>query len=115
MTQSQDSSDAKTRFDGRDLRRMFSEATRLFESNVRVINALNVFPVPDGDTGTNMFLTLRDVVEAAEATESQSAGEVASAMARGALMGARGNSGVILSQLFKGMAVALEGKRDFGD
>ena len=93
---------------------MFSVATRLFERNVGTIDALNVFPVPDGDTGTNMFLTLRDVIAAAEGIQSSSAGEVASSMARGALMGARGNSGVILSQFFKGMALGLRDKSHFG-
>ena len=103
-----------TRLDGDDLRAMFSTATRLLERNVEGINALNVFPVPDGDTGTNMFLTLRSVVEGAGTVQGASAGDVAAAMARGALMGARGNSGVILSQFFKGVAVALDGASDFG-
>ena len=114
MTDGQQVSSAKTRFDGDDLRAMFSCATRLFEHNVEAINALNVFPVPDGDTGTNMFLTLRDVMKEAERAQSASAGEIASAMARGALMGARGNSGVILSQFFKGIALELGDKADFG-
>ncbi len=96
---------------------MFSEAARLLSANVDPVNALNVFPVPDGDTGTNMHLTMEAVVEAAGQVGSDSAGEVASAMARGALMGARGNSGVILSQFFKGLgsglgtAAALDGDR----
>mgnify|MGYP003332787130 FL=1 len=90
------------RLDGNDLRQMFSYATRLFEHNVETINALNVFPVPDGDTGINMFLTLESVVKESTDLKESSAGEVASAMAKGALMGARGNSGVILSQFFKG-------------
>ena len=93
---------------GADLRTMFSEATALLSANVDAVNALNVFPVPDGDTGTNMHLTMKAVVEEAASVTSTSAADVASAMARGALMGARGNSGVILSQFFKGLASGLE-------
>ena len=78
------------------------------------VNALNVFPVPDGDTGTNMFLTLQAVVEGAGPPDGAPASEVASAMARAALMGARGNSGVILSQLFKGFETGLDGAADCG-
>ena len=106
--------EAKSRLNGDDLRTMFSAATTLLESNVDAINALNVFPVPDGDTGTNMFLTLRSVMDKADPLEQASAGDVAAAMARGALMGARGNSGVILSQFFRGIAIGLEGASDFG-
>ena len=93
---------------------MFATALALLERNVAAINALNVFPVPDGDTGTNMFLTLRDVIEGTEALKGAPSGDMASAMARAALMGAKGNSGVILSQFFKGLAVGLEGTADFG-
>ena len=81
---------------------MFSEATALLSANVDAVNALNVFPVPDGDTGTNMHLTMKAVVEEAASVTSTSAADVASAMASGALMGARGNSGVILSQVLQG-------------
>ena len=98
--------------DGAELLAMLSLAARLFERNIETINALNVFPVPDGDTGTNMFLTLREVVEEAEKVGAGTAGEVAAAMSHGALMGARGNSGVILSQVFKGLALQLEGRLD---
>ena len=100
-----------TNIDGAELLAMISSAARLFERNIEPLNSLNVFPVPDGDTGTNMFLTLREVVEEAEKVETGTAGEVAAAMSHGALMGARGNSGVILSQLFKGLALQLEGRR----
>ena len=114
MTRLSSTSEVKSRLDGRDLCRMFSAAMRLFEANVDKINALNVFPVPDGDTGTNMFLTLREVVKQAEDVQSDSAAEVMAAMARGALYEARGNSGVILCQFFKGVATGLAGKRSFG-
>jgi hypothetical protein len=89
---------------------MFSVGTRWLERAVPEINAINVFPVPDGDTGTNMLLTMRSAVEEAGTGETEDVGTVARAMAYGALMGARGNSGVILSQLWRGMADALAGK-----
>ena len=93
---------------------MFACATALLEANVEAINALNVFPVPDGDTGTNMFLTMREVAAAASAVQSSRAGDVAEAMARAAFSEARGNSGVILSQFFTGLAAGLKGMDDFG-
>ncbi len=93
---------------------MFSASLRLLEANVDTLNALNVFPVPDGDTGTNMLLTLREVMAEAEGVGATSAGQVSAAMSRGALMGARGNSGVILSQFFKGLSAGLDGQPDFG-
>ncbi|WP_238013000.1 DAK2 domain-containing protein [Dactylosporangium sp. AC04546] len=73
------------------------------------INALNVYPVPDGDTGTNMMLTLAAAVEAADAAGDEPIGAVLRRVARGALLGARGNSGIILAQVFKGLAESLEG------
>jgi DAK2 domain fusion protein YloV len=98
---------------GQDLREMFSAATSWLEKSSADIDALNVFPVPDGDTGTNMLLTMRSTVEEAYRAPDHSASGVAQAMARGALMGARGNSGVILSQIWRGLAQALEGKESF--
>ena len=82
------------------------------ERNVGGVNALNVFPVPDGDTGTNMFLTVRAAYTAAAEggdAPGRTVGTVAERAAYGALMGARGNSGVILSQVFRGIAKALDG------
>ncbi|MEE9400562.1 MAG: DAK2 domain-containing protein [Dehalococcoidia bacterium] len=102
-----------TSCDGRDLRGMFSAATRLLERNAQSINTLNVFPVPDGDTGTNMLLTIRAAIEEASRCPDGSAAAVAQAMAKGSLMGARGNSGVILSQIFRGLAEGLDGKHSF--
>src|SRR6185437_6133956 len=98
--------------DGAGLLRALRAGTDWLERNVPAVNALNVFPVPDGDTGTNMFLTMRAAyAAAAEGGESagRSVGDVAGRAAYGALMGARGNSGVILSQIFRGMAKALDG------
>ncbi|MCI0440922.1 MAG: DAK2 domain-containing protein, partial [Chloroflexi bacterium] len=104
----------KERLDGDDLKGMFASAASLFERNKEQINALNVYPVPDGDTGTNMYLTLSEVSRAAGKMQTASAGEVSAAMARAALYECKGNSGLILYQFFKGIAAALEGKADFG-
>lgn len=100
-------------YSGRDLREMFAAGTVWLEKSVADINALNVFPVPDGDCGTNMLLTMRSTMEEAYRAPDNNASDVAQAMARGALMGARGNSGVILSQIFRGLAQGLEGKESF--
>jgi DAK2 domain fusion protein YloV len=95
---------------GQEFRDMFAAGSSWLEKSVPDINAINVFPVPDGDTGTNMFLTMRAVVEEADRVSSGSVSAVAKAMAQGALMGARGNSGVILSQFFRGLAKGLDEK-----
>ncbi len=99
--------------DGQALRDMFSAATAWLEKSVADIDALNVFPVPDGDTGTNMLLTMRSAIEEAYRAPDHSAAAVSQAMAKGALMGARGNSGVILSQIWRGMAQGLAKKETF--
>jgi len=89
---------------GSQLRDMFAAAAAWLEKHADSVNAINVFPVPDGDTGTNMYLTMRSVVEEARRCREEGAGAIMAAMSRGALMGARGNSGVILSQIIRGMA-----------
>jgi DAK2 domain fusion protein YloV len=83
------------------------------EQNRDHVNSLNVFPVPDGDTGTNMLLTMRSAYARIEASEERHVGKVAAQLAQGALMGARGNSGVILSQIWRGLAAGLSGKETF--
>jgi DAK2 domain fusion protein YloV len=93
---------------GPDLYALFSTAATWLERNAPAINAINVFPVPDGDTGTNMSLTLRAAVDEARAAGPE-LDAVAAALAHGAIMGARGNSGVILSQYLKGLATRLAG------
>ncbi len=98
---------------GQDLREMFAAATTWLEKSAPDIDALNVFPVPDGDTGTNMLLTMRAVIEEAYRAPDRNASAVAEAMAKGALMGARGNSGVILSQIWRGLAQGLAKKESF--
>ena len=86
---------------------MIRATTKSVEANRDTINALNVFPVPDGDTGTNMLLTLRSIVEALPMNSTESANSVAKTVARSALLAARGNSGLILAQYFKGLAEAI--------
>ncbi|RJO60602.1 MAG: DAK2 domain-containing protein [Dehalococcoidia bacterium] len=98
---------------GPEFRDMFAAATNWLEKNASDIDALNVFPVPDGDTGTNMLLTMRSTVEEAYKVNQPSVSAMAQAMANGALMGARGNSGVILSQIWSGLAQGLGDKETF--
>ena len=94
---------------GQQLREAFQSAAELLAEYRDTINALNVFPVPDGDTGTNMLLTIRAANEGCPVNEVPTAGDVAAGLAQGAFFGARGNSGVILSQFFKGFGDALQG------
>lgn len=92
------------------LKDLFKGAVNYLISMKEEVNALNVFPVPDGDTGTNMSLTSKSALKQIERLEGDfTAGDVSAAAARGALMGARGNSGVILSQLLRGFSEGLEG------
>ena len=100
--------------DGQTLKEMFASGTAWLEKSAPDINAINVFPVPDGDTGTNMVLTMKFALEQAKSNSDNQASSVAKSLAHGALMGARGNSGVILSQCFRGLAKGLEGKTTFG-
>jgi DAK2 domain fusion protein YloV len=105
---------------GQDLKRALVAATAWLVRNAEAINALNVFPVPDGDTGTNMALTMKAAVGQVAESPSHSAAEIAAGVSHGALMGARGNSGVILSQIWRGFADGLGGKesisaRDFAE
>ena len=95
---------------GADLRQMLVMGTTLLEENAEMVNALNVFPVPDGDTGTNMLLTMQSAMEEVAKVPGSDFGSVAHAAAHGALMGARGNSGVILSQILRGIARTADGK-----
>ena len=99
--------------DGPTLMQAFRGAVANLASNVDGVNALNVFPVPDGDTGSNMLATVRSALAEAEALPDveRTLERVAEALSFGALMGARGNSGLILSQVLRGMAEATRGKR----
>lgn len=99
--------------DGAGLLAAYRSAVENLAAHVDEINALNVFPVPDGDTGSNMLATVRAALAEAESVPDPSADRVAAAISFGALMGARGNSGVIASQIFRGMAEGLGGKHRF--
>ena len=98
--------------DGGMLKEMYLSGCALLNQNREAVDALNVFPVPDGDTGTNMSQTMNAAVKELNSRPFSSVSDVASAAARGALRGARGNSGVILSQILRGIASALEGHDD---
>lgn len=93
------------------LLQMLKAGAEVLQKNVEHVNALNVFPVPDGDTGTNMSLTISSGVKEMEKSQAAEVGQMAEALSKGLLMGARGNSGVILSQLFRGFAKSLSGKK----
>lgn len=93
------------------LKRLFIAATNHLEQNKATVDALNVFPVPDGDTGTNMTMTMLSASREVQKAPETAVAEVAEACAMGCLMGARGNSGVILSQLFRGFSQGLSGKK----
>jgi DAK2 domain fusion protein YloV len=95
--------------DGQGLKALAAAGLAWLEQNQQAVNALNVFPVPDGDTGTNMLLTMRSAYKEVAHSPEHSAAKVAHALAHGALMGARGNSGVILSQLWRGFARGIDG------
>ncbi|MBB5323715.1 hypothetical protein HNQ34_000807 [Anoxybacillus tepidamans] len=97
--------------DGRRFANMVLKGAQHLSNNAKAVDALNVFPVPDGDTGTNMNLSMTSGAKEVKNHISDHIGKVASALAKGLLMGARGNSGVILSQLFRGFAKAVEGKQ----
>lgn len=98
------------KIDGRQFYNMILNGSNKLEEDKEYVNALNVFPVPDGDTGTNMSMTFRAAATEIIGKENLPLGEVAKQLSRGALMGARGNSGVILSQIFRGIAKGLEKK-----
>ncbi|MBX9135871.1 MULTISPECIES: DAK2 domain-containing protein [unclassified Clostridium] len=98
------------RINGHDFYNMVVNASNRLLEESDFVNALNVFPVPDGDTGTNMSMTFKAAVKEIENLNSESIGEISKKLAKGALMGARGNSGVILSQILRGISKGLEGK-----
>jgi len=95
---------------GSMLREMIISGALSLEKNKDIVDDLNVFPVPDGDTGTNMSLTMQSAMKQVKAVKNDDVEEIAEAAANGSLMGARGNSGVILSQLLRGFAKAVKGK-----
>ncbi|NLX61067.1 MAG: DAK2 domain-containing protein [Tissierellia bacterium] len=96
--------------DGSMLRKAFVGAANLLEKNKEEVNSLNVFPVPDGDTGTNMSLTLKSAISHISKEKDEQISKIALAASNGSLMGARGNSGVILSQILRGFSNGVKGK-----
>ncbi|WP_186430211.1 DAK2 domain-containing protein [Clostridium sp. BSD9I1] len=96
--------------DGQHFYNMMVNASNKLEEKKEYVNSLNVFPVPDGDTGTNMSMTFKSAVNEIQNLNGADIGKIARILAKGALMGARGNSGVILSQILRGLSKGLEGK-----
>jgi DAK2 domain fusion protein YloV len=96
--------------DGQVLKKLVEASLTWLRANQQTVNALNVFPVPDGDTGTNMVLTMQSAYNEIDDLGHRGVGQMAAAISQGALMGARGNSGVILSQIWRGFARALHEK-----
>ena len=105
---------ALTKVNGLMLRKMIIAGANRLNEKKQTVDALNVFPVPDGDTGTNMSLTVLAAAKEVEKLNTLSISEMAKATANGALRGARGNSGVITSQIFRGFAKGLEGIEQAG-
>ncbi len=98
---------------GQQLRKLARAGLIWLEKHHRIVNDLNVFPVPDGDTGTNMLLTMKSAYKQIQNSTEMHVGKMAGELAHGALMGARGNSGVILSQIWRGLAKGLKDKEAF--
>ena len=96
--------------DGKQLRDMFVSGANNLKNHKDIVDKLNVFPVPDGDTGTNMSLTISCAIKELNKVENDDIGQLGKALSKGSLMGARGNSGVILSQIIRGLAKSIEGK-----
>jgi DAK2 domain fusion protein YloV len=101
------------RCNGQQLRKLTKAGLLWLEQNHQHVNSLNVFPVPDGDTGTNMLLTMRSAYKRIEDSTEMHVGKLGGLLSQGALMGARGNSGVILSQIWRGLARGLQDKESF--
>jgi len=104
---------AEESFDGRTIKLALRGAEKCLEDHIDELNLLNVFPVPDGDTGINMFVTIQAANKAVANVPSDSAAAISAGAARGALLGASGNSGVILSQILRGVAKGMEMKERF--
>lgn len=96
--------------DGKQVRDMFVSGANNLKNHKELVDKLNVFPVPDGDTGTNMSLTISCAIKELNKVEKNDIGQLGKALSKGSLMGARGNSGVILSQIIRGIAQSIDGK-----
>src|SRR6187397_2635787 len=100
----------RQQINGQSMKRLVEAGMIWLRTNQQTVNALNVFPVPDGDTGTNMVLTMQSAWNEIKDSGYRRVSDMAAAVSKGALMGARGNSGVILSQLWRGFARGVHGK-----
>ena len=98
--------------DGKKFRDMFVSGANNLQNNKDLVDKLNVFPVPDGDTGTNMSLTISCAIKELAKVQNDNVTDIGKALSKGSLMGARGNSGVILSQIIRGIAKSVEGKEN---
>ena len=98
--------------EGKMLRDMFVSGANNLQNHKDLVDKLNVFPVPDGDTGTNMSLTISYAMKELAKVENDNITEIGKSLSKGSLMGARGNSGVILSQIIRGIAKSIEGKEN---
>ena len=98
------------KLNGIQLKQILESGANAMSNNIQRIDALNVFPVPDGDTGSNMGATIQSAIEAIKKINDNNIGNISAKFARGMLLGARGNSGVILSQIFKGLSVGFSDK-----
>ncbi|OLS30766.1 MAG: hypothetical protein HeimAB125_18200 [Candidatus Heimdallarchaeota archaeon AB_125] len=97
-----------TKIDGKTLKKMMITAAHNLEQTKEELNAINVFPIPDGDTGVNLFLTIRTVVEQFDEVDPASIAEACQLITKGSFLGAKGNSGVIISQFFQGFSSEIE-------
>lgn len=103
-----------SKIDGITLKKMMITAAHNLEQTKEEINAINVFPIPDGDTGVNLFLTIRTVVEQFDEVDPSSIQEAAQLITKGSFLGAKGNSGVIISQFFQGFSAEIEEHNEVG-
>jgi len=106
--QTPDAAQSPQYLDGTLLSKMAHGGAAVLKNKAEEVNRLNVFPVPDGDTGVNMYRTIESGVAALDRMDSDNLSEVMQALSHGMLLGARGNSGVILSQFFSGMAILAD-------
>lgn len=104
----------RTTIDGTTLKKMMISAADNLERTKEEINAINVFPVPDGDTGVNLYLTIRTVIEQFESSDPSSLQETAELITKGSFIGAKGNSGVIISQFFYGFSEEVQKHEEIG-
>ena len=103
-----------SKIDGVTLKKMMLTAASNLEQTKEELNAINVFPIPDGDTGVNLFLTIRAVIEQFDDIDTSTIPEIAQLITKGSFLGAKGNSGVIISQFFQGFSAEIEEHEEVG-